>query len=161
MINQLLQVIGQEAHLFEDFLALLDRQKQMLVSNDVTTLNEVTELQRQKILESQRLNRIREKLISEIKTEAAIEGDVTVARLLEFADRNQAERLLQLKEIIFSLNDRITEARNTNAMLLNQSRDFISRTMQMLSKINNPDKTYDHRGTAPDGQSTIVIDRRA
>jgi flagellar biosynthesis/type III secretory pathway chaperone len=160
MINQLLQVIGQEAHLFEDFLALLDQQKQMLVSNDVATLNEVTELQRQKILESQRLNRIREELIAEIQAENAIEGDVTVARLLEFADRNQAERLLQLKEIIFSLNDRITEARNTNAMLLNQSREFISRTMRMLSKIKNPDKTYDRRGVAPDGQSTIVVDRR-
>lgn len=160
MINQLIQVIGQEAHLFEDFLALLDRQKEMLVSNDVATLNEVTELQRQKILESQRLNRIREKLIADIKAEAAIEGDVTVARLLEIADRDQAERLLQLKEIIFSLNDRITEARNTNAMLLNQSRDFISRTMRMLSRIKNPDKTYDCHGASPDGHSTVAVDRR-
>jgi len=160
MINQLIQVIGQEARLFEDFLALLDRQKEMLVSNDVATLNEVTELQRQKIVESQRLNRIREKLISDIKAETAIEGDVTVARLLEFADRDQAERLLQLKEIIFSLNDRITEARNTNTLLLNQSREFISRTMRMLSRINNPDTTYDCHGASPEGHATVVVDRR-
>lgn len=160
MINQLIQVIGQEAHLFEDFLALLERQKQMLVSNDATSLNEVTELQRQKIQESQRLNRIREKLIEEIKAEAAIEGDVTVNRLLEFADRDQAERLLKLKEIIFSLNDRITEARNTNAMLLNQSREFISRTMRMLSRVNHSDKTYDNRGVSPDVASTVAVDRR-
>jgi len=160
MINQLLQVIGQEAHLFEDFLALLDKQKQMLVSNDVSALNEVTELQRQKIIESQRLDRIREKIIDEIKTEAAIDGDVTVSRLLEIADRDQAERLLQLKEIIFSLNDRINEARNTNAMLLNQSREFIARTMRMLSKINNPDRTYDRHGSSPEGHSTVVVDRR-
>jgi flagellar biosynthesis/type III secretory pathway chaperone len=160
MINQLLQVIGQEAHLFEDFLALLEKQKEMLVSNDVASLNEVTELQRQKIIESQRLNRIREKLIAEIKAEIAIEGDVTVARLLEFADRDQAARLQQLKEIIFGLNDRINEARNTNAMLLNQSREFISRTMQMLSKINNPDNTYDRHGASPGEHATVAVDRR-
>lgn len=160
MINQLIQVIGQEARLFEDFLALLERQKQMLVSNDATSLNEVTELQRRKIQESQRLNRIREKLIKEIKARVAIEGDVTVNRLLEFADRDQAEHLLKLQEIIFSLNDRITEARNTNAMLLNQSREFISRTMQMLSRINNPDKTYDNHGASSDAASTVAVDRR-
>jgi hypothetical protein len=160
MIDQLLQVIGQEAHLFEDFLVLLDRQKQMLVSNDVTAIKEVTELQQQKIQESKRLNRLREKLIADIKAANAIEGDVTVSRLLDIADRDQAERLLKLKEIIFSLNDRITEARNTNAMLLNQSREFISKTMRMLSRINNPDKTYDNHGASPEGNSTVAVDRR-
>jgi hypothetical protein len=30
----------------------------------------------------------------------------------------------------------------------------------MLSKINNPDKTYDNRGTSPDSHATVAVDRR-
>ena len=160
MINELIQIISAEALLFEDFLELLDRQKEVLVTNNVDVLDEITELQRQKLLESQELNRRREELIAAIKKANAVEGDLTVARLLEFADENQAERLLRLKDIIFSLNDRIAEARNTNVMLLNQSREFIAKTMSMLSRMNSPESTYRRSGTALEGGTTIMVDRR-
>ena len=63
MINQLIQIISEEAVVFEDFLALLDRQKEILVTNDVDGLNEITEQQRLKLAESQRLNRRRSELM--------------------------------------------------------------------------------------------------
>ena len=66
MINQLIQIIGDEAVLFEEFLGLLDKQKKALVANDVEELDRVTELQRQKLSESQKLNRRREELIAAI-----------------------------------------------------------------------------------------------
>ncbi|MBU0983999.1 MAG: flagellar protein FlgN [candidate division Zixibacteria bacterium] len=160
MINQLIQVISQEAVLFEEFLDLLDRQKTMLVKNDVAGISRVTEQQREKIRESQRLNRVREDLLARIKEARSFDGDMTVARLAELADDNQAERLLKLREIILSLDVRINEVRDSNALLLNQSREFISRTMVMLSRINNPEATYGRGGQHPDGPSTVMVDRR-
>ena len=161
MINKLIQVIAQEAQVFEEFLQLLDRQKEALVSNDADLLNDVTELQQKKLIESQALNRRREEIIAEIKVTNAIEGDVTVARLLEYADEDQSNRLVHLKDAIRELDDRIAEARNTNVMLLNRSRDFISRTMMTLSQINGPDKSYSHTGARPQEPAVLMVDRRA
>jgi len=160
MINELIQIISEEALLFEDFLHLLDRQQKMLVANDVAGLNEVTARQQQKLMESQRLNRRREQVIAAIKCANAVEGDMTVARILEFADDDQAERLKRLRESIINLNDSIGRARNTNAMLLNRSREYIARTMAMLSRVCNPDSTYDNHGTSGDNRRSLAVDRR-
>ncbi len=160
MISQLINIIGREADLFESFLELLDQQKQMLLTNDPDGLNEVTAKQREQLVESQILNRKREKLTEEIKAINRIEGDLTVTRLLEFADADQAKHLLKLRNIILDLNDRIAQARNTNVMLINRSREFITKTMEMLARINAPDRTYSRDGVNVTGGSNIIVDRR-
>lgn len=160
MINRLIQVISKEALVFEEFLQLLDSQKEALVANDTDRLNEVTAQQQQKLLESQALNRQREEVITSLKEANAIDGDVTVTRLLEFADEDQSQRLSMVQEAILGLNDRITEARNTNVMLLNRSREFISRTMTMLSRLNSPEQAYTKSGETQPGNSAVAVDRR-
>jgi hypothetical protein len=160
MIDQLIQVISDEALLFEEFLQLLDRQKEALVANDIDRLNKVTQLQQQKLLESRTLDRRRDQLIAAIKADQAIEDDISVSRLLEFADADQSSRLTQLREAILDLNDRISETRNTNALLLNRSREYISRTMSMLARLHTPDKTYGRRGATGHESAALAVDRR-
>ncbi len=161
MINKLIEIIGREATIFEAFLELLEQQQKMLVTNDVDGLNRVTDLQREKLVESQLLNKKRQELIEQIKVANDIEGDLNVTRLLEIVDEDQADRLQRLQRVILSLNDKITETRNQNAMLLNRSREYIHKTMEMLSKINSPDSTYTIPGKKPARELNVAIDRRA
>ena len=156
----MIDIISKEAALFESFLELLERQKEMLVANDLDGLNEVVQRQREKFIESKLLNKQRENLVTAIKTSRDIEGDLTVTRLLKLVDEDQANRLSQLRDVIYSLNEKITDTRNTNAMLLNRSREFIAHTMEMLSKINNPDNTYARTGLSAERGSNIMVDRR-
>ncbi len=160
MINKLIEIVGKEAELFETFLALLEQQQKHLVDNNTDGLNEVTHLQREKMVESQILNKERESLVIEIKKDNAIDGDLNISKLLDLVDKNQAERLVQLKELIVSLHDQIAEVRNQNAVLLNRSRSYISRMMNTLSKINSPAPNYSKNGTNQEQQQTISIDRR-
>ena len=160
MINELLHVIREEARLIEDFLKLLDRQRDKQVANDLSGLNEVTQQQQLKLLESQRLGRRREQLIVAIKEAHGVDGDITVARLLELADKDQSARLLDLRDAILNLNDSIARARNTNTMLLNRSREYINRTMAMLARLSSPETTHDHSGGAAGDRVTLAVDRR-
>lgn len=161
MINQLIHLISQETLLFEEFLDLLEKQKAALVANDVTVLNQVTALQRDALRRSHELNRQRQALIEDIKRVNAVEGDLTVNRLLEFTNESQAEKLLKLKHVILDLNDQINETRNTNAMLLNQSRELIAHTMRALATMNAPQSTYARAGGAkPPQTATLAVDRR-
>ena len=160
MVNQLIEIISREAALFESFLLLLEQQKELLVANDVEGLKAITEKQREKLVESKLLNIEREKLVESIKAAQSIEGDLNITRLLSLVDRQQADRLTQLRDLIYSLDDKIMATRNTNAMLLNRSREFIARTMDMISKINNPDNIYAKNGVAPKRGSNVMVDRR-
>ena len=161
MINQLINVISKEAALFETFLGLLEEQKRMLVKNDLPGLEAVTEKQRERVVESRLLSQQREMLISRIKQQNAIDGDLTVSRLLELIDDREAEQLRKLRDAIFGLNDKIAETRNSNAMLINQSRDCIAKTMTMLSQINSPEPNYARSGKSANRASTALLDRRA
>jgi flagellar biosynthesis/type III secretory pathway chaperone len=161
MINKLIEIIGREAGLFESFLALLEQQQKMLVSNDLEGLNHVTDRQREKLVESQLLNKEREQLIERIRVANAIEGDLNVTRLLAMVDENQAARLLHLKGLIYGLHDQIAEVRNQNAMLLSRSRQYIGKMMEMLSRVNSPEGAYSSGGVATASNSTVAVDRRA
>jgi hypothetical protein len=160
MIDQLIQVISDEALLFEEFLQLLDRQKEALVANDTDRLNQVTQLQQQKLLECRALDQRRERVIAAIKADHALEGDLSVTRLLKYADEDQSHRLTLLRDTILGLNERISESRNTNAMLLNRSREYISRIMNMLARLHTPDGTYGRSGAAPQENAALAVDRR-
>ena len=99
MVDTLIDIIGREAALFETFLSLLEQQQQALVENNLEELNRITELQRDKMAESQLLNRERERVLGEIKALNAIDGDLTVTRLLEMVDQQQAGQLGSLRTL--------------------------------------------------------------
>lgn len=160
MINKLVEIIGKEAALFEIFLNLLEQQRDMLVKNDTVGLNEVSDRQREKLVESQILNKEREELIEKIKINNSIEGDLTVSRLIDLVDQNQAEQLSQLRRIINELHEQISGVRNQNAMLVNRSREYISRLMDMLSKVNSPPETYSKSGVNYQTTHAVGVDRR-
>jgi flagellar biosynthesis/type III secretory pathway chaperone len=161
MIDQLINIISKEAALFENFLDLLERQKQALVKSDHVALAALTERQHEKLAESRLLAKQREQIVAAIKRELAVDGDLTVSRLIAMVDQDKADRLRQLREAIMSLHDQITLVRNSNAMLLNQSREYVARTMAMLSQLNDPDPGYGKSGTSTNSSRALALDRRA
>jgi len=161
MIAKLIDIISKEAALFESFLELLERQKQMLVTNNVDGLNELTALQQERLSESRALSRRREQILSRIKQDHTLEDNVTIARLAALADEDQAARLMRLRSVILSLNEKINDARNTNAMLLNQSREFVAKTMSLLARMNSPESNYTGSGRTEQTTGTVMLDRRA
>ena len=161
MVNKLIETIGREAALFESFLELLEIQQKMLVEHNLEGLKDVTVRQQEKLSESYNLNKERLELIEKIREVNQFDGDLDVSRLIEIIDKVQADRLTTLQETILTLNDKITETRNQNAMLLNRSREYIMKTMDMLSKINSPKPTYTAQGKSTEKNSNIAVDRRA
>lgn len=160
MINELIEIIGREAAVFESFLELLEQQQKMLVENDVEGLGRVTELQREKLVESQLINKKRQALVEQIKIANDLEGDLNVSRLLEIVNEDQADRLQKLQRLMLGLNDKITEIRNRNAVLLNRSQEYILRTVEMLSKINSADTTGDASDKKADHELNLAVVRK-
>ena len=160
MINRLIEILGREAALFESFLQLLEQQQKALVENDADELNRVTVLQREKLIESNILNKQREDILENIRADNAITEDLTVMRLLAMVDQNQADQLSLLRKSILLLNDKILKTRNQNAMLLNKSRHYIQRMMEMLSRVGKTDNGYSANGTENNTSMTVALDRR-
>jgi len=160
MIDRLIEIIGREASLFESFLALFEQQQRLLVSNDADGLGAVTAQLRERLMESRRLNQQREDAIRRIKEENRIQGDLNVTRLLEIVDDAQASQLVRLRDLITSLNDKIAHTRNQNALLLNKSREYIAKMMDLLSKMTRPEPAYRPAAAADQQVYNVALDRR-
>jgi len=161
MVDRLIDILGKEAALFESFLELLEQQQKMLVENNVEGLNRITDLQREKLIESRILNRQREALVEQIRDSNAVEGDLNITRLLEIVDKDHADQLAKLKDLILNLTEKITQTRNQNAMLLNRSREYIAKTMELLSQIHDPNNTYAPADAVRQPAANVAVDRRA
>lgn len=161
MIDGLIDILGKEAGLFEDFLQLLEKQQKAIVDKDLPTLREVTEKLHEKTVESRLLDQRRRQVVHEIKSAEGFEGDLNVTRLLEITDDERADQLRRLRAFILKLHDQITDARNRNALLINRSREYVARTMKMLSEINMPKPTYSAAGGPSVENSAVAVNRRA
>jgi FlgN protein len=161
LVNKLIELLGREATLFEAFLGLLDRQTEMLVANDIAGLNAVTERMREKLVESQLLNAQRMELVERIRVANAIQGDLNVSLLLEIVDSQQADQLQRLRSLLLDLNDRIGASRSRNELLLNRSRMYIARMMEMLAKVGKPEGGYTANGPQQTADMHLALDRRA
>ncbi|HOP06914.1 MAG TPA: flagellar protein FlgN [candidate division Zixibacteria bacterium] len=161
MTDRLVKILSKEVELFETFLSLLQRQQELLVANDRDGLSALTETLREKTIESQLLNRQREEEIERIKVVNAIEGDLNVTRLLELIDSTRADQLTRLRDLVYSLHNKITRTRNQNALLINRSRESIARMMEMLSRVNGPRPTYARDGANAAIGDNVVVDRSA
>ncbi len=136
-VSELIQVLNQEAGLFASFLDLLDRQKEMLVTNNIDGLNQVTAEQREKLAFSRILDVRRRNLIQEVARQNDIEGDVTVSRLLESVSAEQGAQLSMMRDTILDLNEKIEEGRQRNSFLIEKSRVLVSETLKMINRMGN------------------------
>jgi FlgN protein len=168
-VSELIQVLNQEAELFSSFLDLLDRQRDMLVTNDIDGLNAVTAEQREKLAFSRILDVRRRNLIEEVARQNEIEGDLTVTRLLESVTAEQGAQLNLMRDTILELNDKIEEGRQRNSFLIEKSRHLVSETLRMINRMGNSsqkgaeygDKGAIHTRTSADARRlSLTLDRR-
>jgi len=161
LVMQLIGVLNKEASLFETFLELLEKQQKALVKNDMDALNEITMIQRERVMEAGILARKRKSLASRLTPGEEGEMSLTISRLIKMVSDGQAGILESLRSTILELNEKISKVRLQNEMLINRSRENIMKTMELFSRIKAPDKNYHGEGKRNSSQTNLALDRRA
>lgn len=159
LVHELIEVLKEEASLFETFLELLEEKQKALVKNDLNRINGITELQREKAVSSRRLNKRREDVIGKLASDGASREDLTISKLIESVASGQAIVLEQLRNSILDLNAKITKVRNQNSMLIDHSRNNIVKTMELLNRIGAPGTGYNKQVQVESQKSAIKLDR--
>jgi len=161
LVRELIITLEKEASLFETFLELLEEQQRALVKNDIALLNNVTEQQREKLIETGNLARKRETIISRLTSDGNLADDLTISKLIASVSPGQANMLETIRETILDLNEKIIKTRSQNEMLINRSRENIVKTMELLGRFKVPKNNYSGEGGLKNAQVNIAVDRRA
>ncbi len=147
MIHALVTLIRQEEAYLEDFLGLLEQQKQLLVQNRAEDFeNSVAQqeelLEKIRSLETERIQRV-----YSIAENLNIEEDqLTITRLVELSLGQVSDDLKQAKTSMNQLVDRIRRANQVNQYLIKRSLNVAQRSIDVLIDDNLSDVTYEKSG---------------
>jgi flagellar biosynthesis/type III secretory pathway chaperone len=160
LLDELINVIGDEAILFEKFLELLEEQQRVLIANDHDELKTVTARIQQVATQSQRLERTRISLVEEIRRAGGAEADLNVSEICDMADPERSTQLRTFRTMILDLYGKIEQTRMRNGLLIEQSLEQIQNTIDVIGRIPAQKETYHKHGGVSRDFQRLGVDRR-
>ena len=151
MINQLVDVMNDQAERYNELLGLSLEEKDLLVKNDIEGIQKITNLKNLVITQNNRLER---KRISLVKDIAEVLGhssqeELSLAELIELVgEQPEAEQLTEIGKRLREILEKLQESNNLNKQLLESSLDYVNYTLNMIQSSISPDlANYPDAGT--------------
>jgi len=116
LINELLTVLNEQAENYENLLALSHEKNQVLVQNDVKSLQKITNVENIIVGNNQKLEKRRTKIIKDISTVLGkAEADMTLTLLSEMIkDQDEHPALVEVSGRLRATVDSLKEINETN-----------------------------------------------
>ena len=160
LIEELSDVIRQELWEYEQLLASLEQEQDMLVHHETDKLQEVTSGQHRLVEQAKTLERARLRVVERLSDLLGEDpSDLTLKRLIVRVGGAQGEQLRQMRDALVGAHERIRKANRNNALLIRQSMKYVDRTLHILSGDDLPAGVYAGSGkleTRTSGGQAVV-----
>jgi len=144
-LGELESILKAEQKLFAIYLEKLTEQQQHLIENDLNGLRDSIEKISLLAQEAMTLENGRKNVIARISDKLKIDKeDITLSKLLDRFKGHNFEDLVGLRNTILDTHVKATAQRERNELLINQSMNIISQTVDYLNERNSPKVTYDN-----------------
>ena len=155
LLDQLTQLLNQEAGLYESMAAVIDKEKEAAIR---TELNRLVESRKEKenillklrIMEDQR-TRIVAKMADDL---GYLPHDLTLTKISQLVDDPYAKRLKDCSAKLSFLIGRLQEANRNNRQLFEHSLDLLRGSFNLLNDLMEANPVYHRTGNIQNSNST-------
>ena len=138
LIEELIMVLGDEEKIYSEIIPIAEKKTQIIVNNDLQSLNSITEEEQELLGKISKLEKKRQEVIGNIgivmnKKESEL-NFVTIIELLKGQEKEQEElrklhdKLKRTIDILSTLNER-------NQMLIKQSLEMIDFDINLMQSL--------------------------
>ena len=138
LIEELIMVLGDEEKIYSEIIPIAEKKTQIIVNNDLQSLNSITEEEQELLGKISKLEKKRQEVIRNIgivmnKKESEL-NFVTIIELLDGQEKEQEElrklhdKLKRTIDILSALNER-------NQMLIKQSLEMIDFDINLMQSL--------------------------
>ena len=147
LIEELLNTLEQEHSVYQQLIPIAEEKTRVIVKNDLTSLQVITEQEQQAILRINQLERKRETVMENIRTVInRKEGELSLKTLIGLMEKQPKEQIAlsiihdNLKKSI----QRLVEINNRNKSLIQQSLEMIEFNMNFIqsTRMSPGNNTY-------------------
>ncbi len=147
LIEELVSTLEQEYNVYQQLIPIAEEKTRVIVKNDLTSLQEITEQEQQAIININQLERKRETVMANIKTVINRKGGELTLRTLIGLMEKQPKEQIALSIIHDNLKrsiQRLVEVNNRNKSLIQQSLEMIEFNMNFIqsTRMSPGNNTY-------------------
>ena len=149
MINQLIDLLNEQAERYQELLGLSIEKKSAIISNDVDALQKITHLENLVVSQTQKLEK---KRLAVMKDIAAVvnkqEEELTLSALIEMMQgQKEQEELSAAGSRIRETLGGLSEANAHNASLIKNALDYIEYSINIIrSSVSQAPPMYTNKG---------------
>ncbi len=146
IIDELIQVIEEQIVLYKDIYAISSEKKNIIINNDLETLQKMNTVENSIVNQVSRLEKKRVGIVSDICMVLGIaESEFTLTKLSEklTTEDNKAD-ILKLRDEIRSIMDNIKQVNDLNNQLIKNSLEYIDFSINIMRSVgDNMSTGYD------------------
>jgi flagellar biosynthesis/type III secretory pathway chaperone len=149
MIDQLLDIMNEQAQRYEELLGLSQEKKDAIVKNDVEHLQKITHFENLLVSQNQKLERKRMDLMKDIADVMGKKADeLTLSALIELMDGQEVRgKLTEAGNKIRDTLTALSDANDLNASLIQNALDYLEYSVNVIqTSVNQGPATFSVKG---------------
>jgi len=155
MLDQLTQLLNQEAGLYESMAAVIDKEKEAAIRTELNALVETRKEKENILLKLRIMEDQRTRIVAEMADDLGyLPHDLTLTKISQLVDGPDAKRLKDCSAKLSFLIGRLQEANHNNRQLFKHSLDLLRGSFNILSHLMEANPVYHRTGNIQNSTST-------
>jgi len=134
MMEQLVEILGEQTQRYEELLGLSLEKRDVIVKNDVESLQKLNHLENMVISQNQKLEKRRQELVADMAIVLnEKEDNLTISRMIELMEgKEEAHALTEARDRIRSVIEELSEVNVQNGQLVQNALEYIEYTTNLI-----------------------------
>lgn len=161
LVNELVQVLDQEARVYDDILRISKNKTNIIVQGKVSELESITKLEQSLVLQIGRLEDLREGLTKKLSDALGIKmSEVTVSELVKHIGGEQAGKLKDCQGRITGVVNELKNTNELNSKLIKNSLEYINFSINIFANADMGSNNYGNTGQVNDSKKRNLFDMK-
>lgn len=146
-VSELIRILQEEVGSLHKLLELVDEEQETLVRNDAEGLASNVARQEALLGEAEALERRRLEVTEALSRHLRVAPEeLTISRLMDLVEEAHSAEIRKLQHTLLDAYQKIEEANRDNELLIRQSMEYITRTLDVLTAYPTRERTYERSG---------------
>lgn len=134
MVEQLVEILSEQTERYEELLGLAAEKRDIIIKNDVESLQKLNHLENIVVSQNQKLEKKRQELVADMAIVLnEKEDDLTLTRLIELMDgKEEVHALTEARDRIKVVIEELSEINAQNGQLVQNALEYIDYTTNLL-----------------------------
>ena len=143
ILSKFFGLLEHEADLYQELLTLIEKEKQAVVATNLAELNETAKVKDNLLLKIRILDEQREHLLRKLADDLGHPAQaLTLAKLSQFVEAPQANRIKRLRSTFLSVIAKIQRANDCNRTLFSHSLELVRSSVNLLNNVMTSSPVY-------------------